>query len=65
MKKPSQEQNKIGDILRGEKISVKARTIDKPRVIEGSGRDKIQKTTLRGSAYCVVDLPVRWILEKK
>ena len=65
MKKPSQEQNKIGDAIRGEKISVKARTIDKPRVIEGSGRDKIQKTTLRGSAYCVVDLPVKWILEKK
>ena len=62
---PSQEQSKIGDAIRGEKISVKARTIDKPRVIEGSGRDKIQKTTLRGSAYCVVDLPVKWILEKK
>jgi len=65
MKKPSQEQNEIGDAIRGEKISVKARTIDKPRVTEGSGRDKIQKTTLRGSAYCVVDLPVKWILEKK
>ncbi len=65
MKKPSQEQNKIGDAIRGEKISVKARTIDKPRIIEGSGRDKIQTTTLRGSAYCVIDIPVKWVLEKK
>ena len=65
MKKLSQEQNKIGDAIRGEKISVKARTIDKPRIIEGSGRDKIQTTTLRGSAYCVIDIPVKWVLEKK
>ncbi len=65
MKKPSQEQNKIGDCIRGEKISAKARAIDNPRVTEGSGRDKIRKTTLRGSAYCVIDLPVKWILDKK
>jgi len=64
MKKPS-PRNKIGDAIRGEKISVRARTIDKPRIITGSGRDRIQATTLRGSAYCVVNLPVKWVLEKK
>ncbi|MBA7678136.1 hypothetical protein ES703_86407 [subsurface metagenome] len=65
MKKSSQPQYNIGDAIRGEKISVRARAIDKARIIEGSGRDKIQATTLRGSAYCVIDLPVKWVLEKK
>jgi len=45
---PSQEYDGVGDALRAEKITVQARTIDRPRVVEGSGRDKIQKTTLRG-----------------
>jgi len=62
---PSQELNNIGDALRAERISVQARDIDKRRIVKGSGRDKIQKTTLRGSAYCVIDMPMKWILEKK
>lgn len=55
----------MGDAIRGEKIFVRARTIAKPRIITGSGRDRIQATTLRGSAYCVIDIPVKWVLEKK
>lgn len=62
---PSQEHNEVGDALRAEKIAVQARTIDGSRVVEGSGRDKIQKTNLRGSAYCVIEIPLKWILEKK
>ena len=62
---PSQERNSIGDALRAEKISVQARDIDNPRIVKGSGRDKIQKTTLRGSAYCVIDMPMKWVLDKK
>ncbi len=65
MKMPSQEHNKVGDSLRGEKIIAQARDIDRPRIVKGSGRDKIQKTALRGSAYCVIDMPLKWILEKK
>ena len=61
---PSREYNGVGDALRAEKIAVQARTIDRPRVVEGSSRDKIQKTTLRGSAYCVIEIPLKWILEK-
>ena len=61
----SQEYHEVGDALRAEKIVVQARTIDRSRVVEGSGRDKIQKTTLRGSAYCVIEIPLKWILEKK
>lgn len=62
---PSQEYHKVGEALRAEKIVAEARTIDRPRVVEWSGRDKIQRTTLRGSAYCVIDIPLKWILEKK
>ena len=62
---PSQEYSGVGDALKAEKIAVDARTIDRPRVVEGSGRDKIQKTTLRGSAYCVIEIHLKWILEKK
>ena len=62
---PSQELHSVGDALRAEKISVQARDIDRPRIVKGSGRDKIQKTTLRTSAYCVIDMPMKWILEKK
>ena len=61
---PSPEYNEAGAALRAEKIAVQARKIDRPRVVEGSGRDKIQKTTLKGSAYCVVEIPLKWILEK-
>jgi hypothetical protein len=62
---PSHEHHKVGDALRAERIAVQARAIDRPRVVEGSGRDKIQRTTLRGSAYCVIQIPLKWILDKK
>ena len=61
----SQELINVGDALRAERISAQARDIDRTRVVQSSGRDKIQKTTLRGSAYCVIDIPMKWILEKK
>ena len=65
MKMPSQEYNEVGDALRAERIAVQARTIDRLHVVEGSGRDKTQKTNLRGSAYCVIEIPLKWILDKK
>jgi len=61
----SQELINVGDALRAERISAQACDIDRTRVVQGSGRDKIQKTTLRGLAYCVIDIPMKWILEKK
>ena len=65
MKKPSQEYHNIGDSLRAERITVQAHDIDKPRIVKGSGRDKIQRTILRGSAFCVIEQPMKWILDKK
>ncbi len=56
---------KHGDALRADRIAVEAREIDKPRYGEGSHRHKIQFTKLRGSAYCVIELPLKSVREKK
>lgn len=64
-KSPKAPHHQLGDALSGNVISVKARKIDKPRYGEGSHRDRIQFTTLRGSAYCVIDIPVKWFMDKK
>jgi len=49
----------LGDALSADRIAVRARDIDNPRVGEGSHRHKIQSTTLRGSAFCVIEVPLR------
>jgi len=47
-----------GDSLKAERIVVQAREIGKIVVKEGSSRHRIQGTTLRGSAYCLIELPL-------
>jgi len=54
----------LGDALSADRIAVQARDIDNPRVGEGSHRHRIQSTTLRGSAFCVIELPLRAVREK-
>jgi len=54
----------LGDALRADRIAVEARDIDKVVIKEGSHRHKIQSTTLRGSAFCVIELPLRAVREK-
>jgi len=51
-----------GDALKGERIYAEARTIDKHRQIqEGRGsQTKVSlSTTLRRSAYCMIEKPLR------
>lgn len=48
-----------GDALLAERIAVQARDIDQPFVKKGSHSHKIQSTKLRGSAFCVIELPLR------
>ena len=55
----------LGDALKADRIAVKARDIDKIRLVEGSHRHRIQFTTLRGSAYCVIEIPLKAVLEKR
>ena len=48
-----------GDALQAERIAVQARDIDRGMVKKGSHSHKVQSTKLRGSAYCVIELPLR------
>lgn len=54
----------LGDALKADKIAVRARDIDKARYGEGSHRDRIQFTKLRGSAFCVIELPLKSVRER-
>ncbi len=49
-----------GDGIKGEKITVQCR---KPnfgkRPISGTSRHKLQRGSLEGSVYCVIDKPIR------
>ena len=51
-----------GDALRAERIAVQAREIDKVIIKKGSSSHRIQSTKLRGSAYSVIELPLRTVI---
>jgi hypothetical protein len=48
-----------GEALLAERIAVQAREIDRAVVKKGSSSHRIQSTKLRGSAFCVIELPLR------
>lgn len=48
-----------GDALMANIIAVRARDIAKVYVEQGSHKDKIQSTRLRGSAFCVIEVPLK------
>jgi hypothetical protein len=48
-----------GDAIRGDRIAIEARDIDNPIVKKGSHTHKIQSAKIRGSAYCVIEQPLR------
>jgi hypothetical protein len=59
------EYYKLGDSLKAERIAVQARDIDKVRVGKGTHDHKIQSTTLRDSAFCVIEVPLKAVLERR
>lgn len=59
------EYRNPGDALRGDKIVVQAFKIDPVRLIQQSGSHKGHRTTLRKNAYCVIDIPLKVVLDKK
>ncbi len=59
------EYSNQGDALRVNRIAVEARSISPVTVRKMSGGHKGQFATLRNNAYCVIDIPLKWILEKK
>ena len=64
MKVPYRVYYERGDALSAERIAVEARDIDRIRVVEGSGRHRVQSTTLRDSAFCVIELPLKSVRER-
>ena len=67
MKVPYKERHyhyELGDALSADRIAVQARDIDKIRYGVGSHRDRIQFTKLKGSAFCVIELPLKSVREK-
>jgi hypothetical protein len=54
-----------GDALKAERIAVQARDIDKVYIEQGSSSHRIQSTKLRGSAYCVIELPLKAVFERR
>ena len=54
-----------GDVLRGDKIAVSARKIDTVIVTQRTHRHKGQFTTLRDNAYCVIEIPLKIVTNKK
>lgn len=56
---------KQGDAIKGQKISAQAHSFSVIRIKRKSGRHRGQFGVLRGNAYCVIDIPMRYVLEKK
>ena len=55
----------LGDALRGDRIAVEAFEISPVRVMQRSGSHKGQFTILRKNAFCVIEIPLKAVLDKK
>jgi hypothetical protein len=59
------EYRNLGDALRGDKIAVSARKIDTVTVMKRTHPHKGQFATLRDNAYCVIEIPLKIVINKK
>ena len=59
------EYRNLGDALRGDRIAVQARKIDKVAVLKLTHRHRGQITTLRDNAFCIIEIPLKAALDKK
>lgn len=55
---------KIGDELLGKRIAARAREVTRLRLIQLSGPHKGTALKLKGSAYCVIEVPLKSVHEK-
>jgi hypothetical protein len=53
-----------GDSTRGERIAAEASDITKTRVSKRSSTHKGQFATLTRNAFCVIEMPMKWVLDK-
>lgn len=54
-----------GDELLGERIAAEAREITKRKLIRLTGSHRGSVLKLKGSAYCVIEIPLKSVREKK
>lgn len=54
-----------GDELLGERIAAEAREITKRKLIRLTGPHRGSALKLKGSAYCVIEMPLKSVREKK
>lgn len=54
-----------GDALRADRIAASARDISDIRVVNRTGAHKGQSTILKDNAYCVIEVPLKIITNKK
>ena len=59
------EYRNVGDALRGDKITAQARCIVGYSIAKRTHRHKGQFATLRDNAYCVIDIPLKYVLDRK
>jgi hypothetical protein len=52
---------KVGDCIRGEKVTAQARRVSRVEVVAGTSTHKIQQIKLEGSVLCIVDRPLNYI----
>lgn len=59
------EYRNPGDSLRGDKIAVQSHSIDRVVVTKRTHRHKGQFATLRGNAFCIIEIPLKSVLDRK
>jgi hypothetical protein len=59
------EYRNLGDALRGDRIAAQARQIDKVVINKRTHAHKGQFTTLRDNAFCIIEIPLKAVSDKK
>jgi hypothetical protein len=59
------EYRNLGDALRGDKIAVSARRIEAVTMMKRTHAHKGQFATLRDNAYCVIEIQLKILINKK
>ena len=54
-----------GDELKADKIIARARRVKEKKLVHHTSKDQGTQVSLVGSAYCVIDLPIRSVRERK
>lgn len=53
-----------GEGIKGDKITVQCRDYHFGKPIKGTSRDRLQRGSLEGTVYCVIDKPIRSLRKK-